>query len=55
LEFQSRLGLVKDLGRLASLAQEKGIPAWEVGNQDENDKSRAIFYGIARKIIERSS
>jgi cellulose biosynthesis protein BcsQ len=55
LEFQSRLGLVKDLGRLASAGQEKGWPAWAVGNADENFETRASFYSIAKKIIERAS
>jgi cellulose biosynthesis protein BcsQ len=55
LEYQSRLGLVKDLGRLALLAQENGVPVWEVGNPSENQKLAATFHGLAKKIIERTA
>ncbi len=54
LAFQSRLGLVKDFGRLAPLAQEQGVPIWDVGNQLEREKAKAAFHGIAKKIIERA-
>ncbi len=54
LEFQSRLGLVRDFGRRAVLGQEQGVPIWNVGNADENAHAKAIFHGIARKIIERA-
>jgi cellulose biosynthesis protein BcsQ len=54
LEYQSRLGLVKDFGRLAAKGQEMGQPIWEVGNPDENQKAWSTFHGIAKKIIERA-
>lgn len=54
LSFQSRLGLVKDFGRRASLGQEQGLPIWSVGNAAENDDAWAAFSGIAKKIIERA-
>jgi hypothetical protein len=54
LEYQSRLGLVKDFGRLAPLGQEQGLPIWDVGNTYENAKAKANFHGIAKKIIERA-
>lgn len=55
LEYQSRLGLIKDFGRLAPIGQEKGLPIWQVGNGAENANARASFHGIAKKIIERAS
>ena len=54
LEHQSRLGLVKDFGRLAGMAQEQGLPIWDIGNREENSKAKSMFHGIAKKIIERS-
>jgi cellulose biosynthesis protein BcsQ len=54
LEYQSRLGLVKDFGRLAILGQEQGLPIWNVGNTYENSRAQANFHGIAKKIIERA-
>jgi cellulose biosynthesis protein BcsQ len=54
LEYQSRLGLVKDFGRLAASGQEQGLPIWTVGNVAENTKAWGTFSGIARKIIERA-
>ena len=53
LEFQSRLGLVKDFGRLAAMGQDRGLPIWDVGNGNENARSWTTFHGIARKIMER--
>jgi len=55
LEYQSRLGLVQDFGRRAALGQEQGVPIWDVGNSVEKAKAKASFYGIAKKIIERTS
>jgi len=55
LEYQSRLGLVKDFGRLAAIGQERGLPIWEVGNADENARGKTTFHGIVKKIIERAS
>jgi hypothetical protein len=54
LEFQSRLGLVKDFGRLAMLGQQQGVPIWDVGNSTERAKAEQIFIGIAKKIVERT-
>jgi cellulose biosynthesis protein BcsQ len=54
LEYQSRLGLVKDYNRLAALGQEQGLPIWDVGNTYENEKARNNFHSIAKKIIERA-
>ena len=55
LEYQSRLGLVKDFGRRAALGPEQGLPIWSVGNTDERAEAEATFDGIAKKIIERAS
>lgn len=55
LEYQSRLGLVKDFGRLAVDAQRQGVPIWSVGNAEEQGKAWSVFSGIANKIIERAS
>jgi len=54
LPFQSRLGLVKDFGRLAAAAQSEGVPIWEVGTPQERSTSKIIFRNIAEKIIERT-
>jgi cellulose biosynthesis protein BcsQ len=54
LNFQSRLGLVKDFGRLAALAQSEGVPLWKVGLPSERDIAWKTFRGIAEKIIERT-
>jgi hypothetical protein len=48
LEFQSRLGLVRDFARRAVLGQEQGIPIWNVGNAAENTHAKAVFHGIAK-------
>jgi cellulose biosynthesis protein BcsQ len=54
LNFQSRLGLVKDFGRLSAIAQTDGVAVWEVGTPVERANARQIFRGIAEKIIERT-
>lgn len=54
LAFQSRLGLIKDFGRLAAAAQEVGVPIWEVGTPDERSKAKHAFRSVAEKIIERT-
>lgn len=54
LSFQSRLGLVKDFGRCATLAQADGVPIWEVGSPPEKRTARAAFRAIAEKIVERT-
>lgn len=54
LEFQSRLGLVKDFGRLAAQGQQEGVPIWRVGNEDERARSQSVFLSIAKKIVERT-
>jgi hypothetical protein len=54
LSFQSRLGLVKDFGRLSARAQSGGVPIWEVGTNAENLQAKSTFRGIAEKIIERT-
>jgi cellulose biosynthesis protein BcsQ len=54
LQNQSRLGLVKDFGRLAAKAQREGVPVWKVGNQQEASEAKNLFVGIANRIIERS-
>jgi cellulose biosynthesis protein BcsQ len=53
LENQSRLGLVKDFGRLAVEAQFNRVPIWEVGTAAERDAAWTTFSGIANKIIKR--
>jgi cellulose biosynthesis protein BcsQ len=53
LPLQSRLGLVKDFGRLATAAQSDGVAMWEVGTPQEKADTRHTFLGIAEKIIER--
>jgi cellulose biosynthesis protein BcsQ len=55
LEYQSRLGLVRDFGRRAVLGQQQGIPIWSVGNAQENAHAKGVFNAIAKKIIERTS
>jgi cellulose biosynthesis protein BcsQ len=55
LEYQSRLGLVRDFGRLAGMGQDAGRAIWEVGNPEENSRAWTVFHGIAKKIIERTS
>jgi cellulose biosynthesis protein BcsQ len=54
LEFQTRLGMVRDFGKRAMLAQELGVPIWEVGTPEEMVQTRSIFTKIAEKIIERT-
>jgi cellulose biosynthesis protein BcsQ len=54
LSFESRLGLVKDFGRLAAAAQSDGVSIWDVGTPAERAASKQAFRGIAEKIIERT-
>ena len=54
LPFQSRLGLVRDFGRLAPKAQAGGVPLWEVGNPEEMARARSTFTQLATKLIERT-
>jgi len=55
LPHQTRLGLVKDFGRLAAAAQDQGVPIWDVGTPAERQKARSAFTVIAQRIIERTS
>jgi cellulose biosynthesis protein BcsQ len=55
LSFQSRLGLVRDLGRRAAAAQSEGVSVWEVGTPQERAGAKQAFKGIAEKIIERTA
>jgi cellulose biosynthesis protein BcsQ len=50
----NKLGMVKDFGRLATAAQVKGVPIWEVGNANERAAGKAIFDEIAKNVIHRS-
>ena len=54
LEFQSRLGLVRDFGKRAMLAQERGVAIWEVGSDSEKARTKLLFTRIAEKIVERA-
>lgn len=54
LSLQSRLGLVKDMGRLAAAAQSDGVAIWEVGTPAERAASKQVFVGIAERVIERT-
>lgn len=54
LSFQSRLGLIKDFGRLAPAAQATGSAIWEVGTPQEMAVARQAFKSVADKIIERT-
>ena len=54
LPFQSKLGLIKDFGRLAAAAQKDGVPIWEEGTPSERQVARHSFHGVAEKIIERT-
>lgn len=54
LPFQSRLGLVKDFGRLAAAAQSQGVAIWQVGTPKEMNVAWHAFKNIAEKIIERT-
>jgi len=51
---ESRVGLIKDFGRLAVEAQKEGKPIWEVGNPAERSAAKAAFEDVAANIIHRS-
>jgi cellulose biosynthesis protein BcsQ len=50
----SRLGMIKDFGRLALDAQKQGKPIWEVGNTAERSAAKIAFEDVAKNIIHRS-
>jgi hypothetical protein len=50
----SRLGMIKDFGRLALDAQKQGKPIWEVGNPTERAAGKKAFADVADNIIRRS-
>jgi cellulose biosynthesis protein BcsQ len=52
--FQSRLGLIKDFGRLAIAAQAEGGAIWEVGTPQEMAVARQAFKNVADKIVDRT-
>ncbi len=54
IPLQSRLGLIKDFGRLAAAAQSEGVAIWEVGTPQERSATRQAFRSVAEKIIERT-
>jgi cellulose biosynthesis protein BcsQ len=54
LAFQSRLGLIRDFGRRAVVAQATGAALWEVGTPQEMERARQVFRGVANRIIERT-
>jgi cellulose biosynthesis protein BcsQ len=50
----SRLGMIKDFGRLAVDAQKQGKPIWEVGNPAERGAAKTAFKDVAHNVIQRS-
>lgn len=54
----NKLGQVKDFGKLATVAQEKGVEfeaATGPGLTSQRDEARAEFSAIAKRIIDRTS
>lgn len=51
------LGEVKDFGPLATQSQSQGVPLDDVrgGTPSQKDEARAVFHGIAERIIERAT
>jgi cellulose biosynthesis protein BcsQ len=51
------LGEVKDFGPLATQSQKQGVPLEAVrgGTPGQKDEARAVFRGIAERIIERTA
>jgi cellulose biosynthesis protein BcsQ len=51
------LGEVKDFGPLATQSQAQGLPLEAVvgGTPSQKEEARAVFHGIAERIIERAS
>ncbi len=55
--IRAKLGEVKDFATLPQLAQEQGLPFWEVtgANRTLTSQARIAFFRIAREIIKKTS
>ncbi len=54
---RAKLGDVKDFGTLVQVAQEEGVPLWQVsrGNARLKTEAEVVFIQIAKAIIDRMS